>query len=121
LTPSLCQNGGTCTNDNVGGYTCACVSGYTGTNCVSSVCYFKSENSFFVFLNFFKIKAYPCITSPPCVHGTCADGSNSNYVESGYVCTCTYGYAGVNCQYGKLLIHARYQEFVRSSSLIEFS
>ena len=27
-----CQNGGTCT-DAVNSYTCACVPGYTGTNC----------------------------------------------------------------------------------------
>ena len=28
-----CQNGATCTNDNIGGYKCSCVYGYTGTNC----------------------------------------------------------------------------------------
>ncbi len=28
-----CQNGATCTNDNIGGYTCECATGYTGTNC----------------------------------------------------------------------------------------
>jgi len=28
-----CQNGATCTNDYLGGYTCKCVFGYTGTNC----------------------------------------------------------------------------------------
>ena len=27
-----CQNGGTCT-DNVNGYSCACVPGYTGVEC----------------------------------------------------------------------------------------
>ena len=27
-----CQNGGTCT-DAVNGYTCACVAGYTGSDC----------------------------------------------------------------------------------------
>ena len=28
-----CQNGAACTDDNIGGYTCTCASGYTGTNC----------------------------------------------------------------------------------------
>ena len=30
---SPCQNGATCTNNNLGGYTCACATGYMGTNC----------------------------------------------------------------------------------------
>ena len=33
LISNLCQNGGTCTNDNIGGYTCTCTVVYTGTNC----------------------------------------------------------------------------------------
>ena len=28
-----CLNGAACTNNNLGGYTCTCASGYTGTNC----------------------------------------------------------------------------------------
>ena len=32
---SPCQNDGTCT-DEVNGYTCSCVAGYTGTNCETS-------------------------------------------------------------------------------------
>ena len=28
-----CLNGATCYNDNHGGYTCACASGYQGRNC----------------------------------------------------------------------------------------
>ena len=30
---SPCKNGATCTNDNLGGYSCTCATGYTGTNC----------------------------------------------------------------------------------------
>ena len=30
---SPCGIHGTCTDDNLGGYTCACATGYTGTNC----------------------------------------------------------------------------------------
>lgn len=28
-----CQNGAACTNNNLGGYSCTCVTGYTGVNC----------------------------------------------------------------------------------------
>jgi len=31
-----CQNGGSCT-DNVNSYSCACVDGYTGTNCETGI------------------------------------------------------------------------------------
>ncbi len=33
ILTSPCQNGATCTNNNLGGYACTCVNGYTGTNC----------------------------------------------------------------------------------------
>ena len=33
LNPEQCQNGATCTNDNMGGHTCTCPDGYTGENC----------------------------------------------------------------------------------------
>ena len=29
----MCQNGGTCTNDNSGGYYCTCPSGFSGVYC----------------------------------------------------------------------------------------
>ena len=28
-----CQHGGTCTNDNAGGFSCDCANGYTGEHC----------------------------------------------------------------------------------------
>ncbi len=34
--PDQCKNGATCTNDNMGGYTCTCPNGYTGINCDTS-------------------------------------------------------------------------------------
>ncbi len=34
--PELCQNGGTCTNDNQGGYVCTCKNGYKGQKCEKS-------------------------------------------------------------------------------------
>ena len=30
---SPCYYGATCYNNNVGGYTCSCITGYTGTDC----------------------------------------------------------------------------------------
>ena len=36
-TGSPCYNGATCTNNYVGGYTCKCATGYTGTNCQYSM------------------------------------------------------------------------------------
>jgi len=33
LNNHQCLNGATCTNDNVGGYSCTCETGYTGTDC----------------------------------------------------------------------------------------
>ena len=30
---SPCLNNAKCTNNNLGGYTCTCLTGYTGTNC----------------------------------------------------------------------------------------
>ena len=28
-----CLNGGLCNSDGAGGYTCSCLTGYSGTNC----------------------------------------------------------------------------------------
>ena len=33
LNPGQCQNGGLCLDDYMGGFTCACLNGYTGGNC----------------------------------------------------------------------------------------
>ena len=44
LNPTQCQNGATCTNDNMGGYTCVCENGYTGTDCEIRK-KFKQKNS----------------------------------------------------------------------------
>ena len=32
-TSTPCLNNGVCTNDNLGGYKCTCLTGFTGTNC----------------------------------------------------------------------------------------
>ena len=33
INPTQCQNGGTCDNDFLGGYTCTCANGFTGFDC----------------------------------------------------------------------------------------
>ena len=39
-----CQHGGTCT-DQVNGYTCECMAGYTGTNCETGMYSFHNSSS----------------------------------------------------------------------------
>lgn len=72
--PNPCQNGGSCTQ-NGGSYTCACPSGYSGTNC--------------------EIHADIC-TPNPCVNGTCVNDASQ---PEGYTCTCPPGVVGPKCQY----------------------
>ncbi len=45
LNPNQCKNGATCTNDNEGGYSCTCETGYAGDNCdISKYDAFPSHN-----------------------------------------------------------------------------
>ena len=37
--PTQCLNGGTCSNDNTGGYSCACETGFTGATCETGWCF----------------------------------------------------------------------------------
>jgi len=37
LNSNQCQNGATCINDNMGGYSCTCQTGYTGENCQTRI------------------------------------------------------------------------------------
>ncbi len=98
-----CQNGATCTNNNLGGYSCSCLTGYTGTNCQYGL---KSFNLWLILNTFysksttyFKInKALPCNLGGPCKNG--AGCTNDNL--GSYTCSCASGYTGINCQYGNL-------------------
>ncbi|XP_066271846.1 fibropellin-1-like [Branchiostoma lanceolatum] len=66
-----CQNGGTC-QDGLGQYSCACPSGWHGTQC-------ELDND--------ACAAYPCGNG-----GTCNDG------PTGYVCICAPGWMGTDCE-----------------------
>ncbi|XP_041968519.1 protein slit isoform X2 [Aricia agestis] len=67
-----CANGGTCTVNAGGGFTCACARGYHGETCALQIdaCY-----------------------GSPCAHGTC------QLLEEGrFHCACPAGYTGVRCE-----------------------
>ena len=67
-----CQNGGKCT-DEVGGFTCACPSGWGGNTCKVDI-----DNA--------------CAPTNPCKNGgECIDKIG------GYTCTCKNGFSGTNC------------------------
>ena len=97
LTPP-CQNGGACANNNIGGYICICVNGYTGVNCQHSM-FFKLSitggSNKIILLFSINTKALPCILSNPCLYGSTCTNNNL----SGYTCSCLTGYTGTNCQY----------------------
>ena len=50
LNPNQCKNGAECANNNVGGFTCTCETGYTGTTCETGKI-FTSLHSLFNFFN----------------------------------------------------------------------
>lgn len=66
-----CKNGGTCTNTGQGSYTCACLQGFTGTNCDTH-------------LN-------------ACLHQPCLNGGTCKSTERNYTCECPLGYYGRHC------------------------
>ncbi len=67
-----CENGGVCTDGADTSYTCACPTGYGGTNCqIAAAC-----------------------TPNPCLNG----GSCAPTGATTFACTCPSGYAGTTCQ-----------------------
>lgn len=67
-----CGIGGECIDDGVGGYTCACYPGFSGSSC--------------------EINFDDCAPNP-CEHGgVCMDGANR------YMCYCLAGYSGARCE-----------------------
>ncbi|XP_077974758.1 IgGFc-binding protein-like [Styela clava] len=72
--PNPCLNGGRCTPDGFGGYSCACFRFYSGKNCEIE-------------------PIQPCQPNPCLNGGRCTpDG------ESGYSCACFRLYSGKNCE-----------------------
>ena len=71
---SPCQNGGFC-GDQVGGFVCVCVVGYTGSLCEQDI--------------------DECASSPCVNQAQCKD------TVSGYVCRCQAGYRGTHCETGE--------------------
>lgn len=115
LTP--CSNGGTCT-DTIAvtrGYTCACPSAYSGTNCTDVVntcspqpclnggtCSQPGPGEFKCACpqgftgDRCQTNIDDCVGSPCANGGTCVDGINS------FTCTCAVGFSGPTCQSGEL-------------------
>ncbi|XP_072028102.1 uncharacterized protein [Amphiura filiformis] len=71
-TINPCLNGGQCVSALLGGYTCTCTAGFTGTNCQTNV--------------------NDCLPNPCLNGGFCADGINT------YTCICPDGFQGVTCE-----------------------
>lgn len=67
LQPNTCQNGGTCSNE-IGGYRCVCVNGWSGLDC--------SENI------------------DDCDSAACSPGSTCVDRVASFVCLCPYGKTG---------------------------
>ena len=93
-----CQNNAECTNDNAGGYTCACTDGYSGVNCELGKTLRYGLDFSRLELNFLKLKlnpkASPCRLNEPCQNdGVCTDISQEDYS-----CECPYEFTGKNCE-----------------------
>ncbi|CAF5154552.1 unnamed protein product, partial [Rotaria magnacalcarata] len=67
-----CLNGGQCTANGVGGFTCMCISPFTGQRCEDRV--------------------DPC-ANQPCQNGGTCQPTNGN----SYQCICPPGYSGFDC------------------------
>ncbi|KAM6258362.1 sushi, nidogen and EGF-like domain-containing protein 1 isoform 4-T4 [Porphyrio hochstetteri] len=107
----LCQNGGTCQAANRTAV-CLCQPGYTGLDCQTEVNECESSPCLNGGHCVDLVDNYTCVCLEPfvgqrcetdlssCEDRSCRNRQTCNYIRPGrYICTCSPGYYGSNCQY----------------------